>query len=128
MYFRCLNNSDYERGEWVFVLRDHGQSGSCRRWQPDSVCARDSPAHFRKRQDCVRTCEARRDKRCLGLVTERLLKPCSDSPQDNPRRFWHYDRVLRACVRWAPAITCAYNAFRSSGQCKIACMLPRRRD
>ncbi|XP_077522911.1 uncharacterized protein LOC144133590 isoform X2 [Amblyomma americanum] len=66
MYFRCLNNSDYGRGEWVFVLRDHGQSGSCRRWQPDSVCARDSPAHFRKRQDCVRTCEGLIDRYVYG--------------------------------------------------------------
>nr|XP_037275561.1 uncharacterized protein LOC119168260 [Rhipicephalus microplus] len=128
MYFRCLNSSDYDRGEVIFVQRDAGSRqpgpGSCRPWHPDKVCARDSQAHFRKRRDCVQTCELRRDKRCLGLITEKFLRPCSRSAQDNPRRFWHYDRVRRVCVKWAPAITCAYNAFRSVGQCKMLCMVP----
>ncbi|XP_075721759.1 uncharacterized protein LOC119168260 [Rhipicephalus microplus] len=128
MYFRCLNGSDYDRGEVIFVQRDAGSRqpgpGSCRPWHPDKVCARDSQAHFRKRRDCVQTCELRRDKRCLGLITEKFLRPCSRSAQDNPRRFWYYDRVRRVCVKWAPAITCAYNAFRSVGQCKMLCMVP----
>ncbi|KAH7940545.1 hypothetical protein HPB49_001742 [Dermacentor silvarum] len=132
MYFRCLNGSDYDRGEWIFVQRGRDSpqpgQGSCRRWQPDRVCARDSPAHFRKRRDCVQTCEVRRDKRCLALVTEQFLRPCSESSHDSPRRFWYYDRVQRVCARWAPAITCAYNAFRSIGQCKILCMLPHHGD
>ncbi|XP_065303206.2 uncharacterized protein [Dermacentor albipictus] len=132
MYFRCLNGSDYDRGEWIFVQRERDSpqpgQGSCRRWQPEKVCTRDSPAHFRKRRDCVQTCELRRDKRCLTLVTERFLRPCSSSSKDNPRRFWYYDRVQRACARWAPAILCAYNAFRSVGHCKILCLVPHHGD
>ncbi|KAH6926346.1 hypothetical protein HPB50_017526 [Hyalomma asiaticum] len=103
MYFRCLNSSDYDRGEVIFVKRDASSPqpgpGSCRTWHPDKVCARDSPAHFRKRRDCVNACEVRRQKRCLGLITERFLRPCSRSAEDNPRRFWYYDRVERVCVR-----------------------------
>ncbi|KAH9376224.1 hypothetical protein HPB48_019521 [Haemaphysalis longicornis] len=62
MYFRCLNNSDYNRGQYIFVARDEDSSepgpGSCKKWQPDKVCAKDSAAHFRKEQECVKTCES----------------------------------------------------------------------
>ncbi|XP_077536172.1 uncharacterized protein LOC144148523 [Haemaphysalis longicornis] len=131
MYFRCLNNSDYNRGQYIFVARDEDSSepgpGSCKKWQPDKVCAKDSAAHFRKEQECVKTCEKRRDKRCLALITEDFVQSCSDSPEDGPRKFWYYDRVKRKCLRWAPAIMCAYNAFRSMGHCKLVCLVPKSR-
>ncbi|KAL1436753.1 hypothetical protein MTO96_049301 [Rhipicephalus appendiculatus] len=70
MYFRCLNSSDYDRGEVIFVQRDAGSRqpgpGSCRPWHPEKVCARDSPAHFRKRRDCVQTCERTVDRLVYG--------------------------------------------------------------
>ncbi|KAG0410153.1 hypothetical protein HPB47_012735 [Ixodes persulcatus] len=126
MYFRCLNNSEYGMGDWVFVRHSHGNGplnpGSCRRWRPDALCLGKSRAHFGKRATCVTSCEERKEKRCLDLVTEALLRNCSGTRQSaNQRRYWYYDRITRSCLKWSSK-TCAYNAFRSSGHCRYTCL------
>ncbi|CAN7942069.1 unnamed protein product [Ixodes hexagonus] len=128
MYFRCLDGSEYDRGEWVFV-KSPGKTrhrGVCRRWRPDSLCLSRSNAHFRKRTTCVASCEERREKRCLQLVTEDLLRNCTGTGESSRHgHYWYYDRVQRTCLAWSPDYVCADAAFKSAGQCKNACL--RRR-
>ncbi|XP_040067819.1 uncharacterized protein LOC115328559 [Ixodes scapularis] len=130
MYFRCLDGAEYDRGDWVFVKpsRSTGSrtSGVCKRWRPDSLCLSKSKAHFRKWTTCVTACEERREKRCLQLLTEDLLRNCTEAgmPSDQGR-YWYYDRVQRTCLAWSADHVCADNSFKSSGQCKNACLWRR---
>ncbi|EEC06994.1 hypothetical protein IscW_ISCW005228 [Ixodes scapularis] len=110
MYFRCLDGAEYDRGDWVFVKpsRSTGSrtSGVCKRWRPDSLCLSKSKAHFRKWTTCVTACEE------AGMSSDQ-------------GRYWYYDRVQRTCLAWSADHVCADNSFKSSGQCKNACLWRR---
>ncbi|XP_064485506.1 uncharacterized protein LOC135397953 isoform X2 [Ornithodoros turicata] len=118
MYFRCVNDSSSEQygmGDWLF------ESGTCKQWNPHRLCLSKSSSHFRTQKSCVDACEEeQREPRCLGDVTSSMLGECSPSSTE----WWYYDRLLRLCVRWENV--CLYNAFRSLGHCKIACILKHR--
>ncbi|CAN8031828.1 unnamed protein product, partial [Ixodes persulcatus] len=130
MYFQCLDGAEYDRGEWVFVKPSRStrsrSPGVCKRWRPDSLCLSKSKAHFRKYTTCVTVCEERREKRCLQLVTEDLLRNCTEAGMSSDLgRYWYYDRIQRTCLAWSADYVCADNSFKSSGQCKNACLWRR---